>query len=102
MTCHPQERSDQHHIAWALTPLARAALARARPARAALLLGAAAARRAASNAHYWPTERGLFERFVAATRAHLTEAEFAAAWAEGEAMQVEQAIAEALEEATAG
>jgi hypothetical protein len=93
------ERSDRHHIAWALTVLARITLAQGRPARAARLLGAAPSLWAASHAHWWPNQRADFERVVSTTRAQLGEAEFAAAWAEGQAMAVEQIIAEALEEA---
>jgi hypothetical protein len=41
-------------------------------------------------------ERSEWERHVAAARAHLDVAAFAAAWAEGAAMTLDQAIAEAL------
>src|SRR5205807_1823985 len=72
-----RERSDRHNIAWALTPLARVALARGRPARAARLLGAAPALWAASHCHWWPNQRADFERIVSAVRAQLGEEEFA-------------------------
>jgi predicted ATPase/DNA-binding SARP family transcriptional activator len=85
-----------------LIGMARLALARGRPARAARLLGAAEALRAASSAPRWPNERADFDRPVSAARAQLAEAEFAAAWAEGQGMPVEAVIAEALEEAPAG
>jgi hypothetical protein len=97
-----RERSDREKIAWALTPLARVTLARGRPARAARLLGAAPSLWAASHAHWWPNQRADFERIVSAVRAQLEEAELAAAWAEGQALPVEQVIAEALQEAPAG
>jgi hypothetical protein len=41
------------------------------------------------------------DRNVAAVRAQLDEATFAAAWAAGRAMTMEQAVAEALEEGLA-
>ena len=43
-----------------------------------------------------PADRADHDRDVAAVRAALGEAAFAAAWAEGRAMTMEQAIAEAL------
>ena len=45
----------------------------------------------------WPTTHADYERSVAAVRAQLDEATFAAAWAAGHALTLEQAIAEALE-----
>ncbi len=97
-----RERSDRHHIAWNLTPLARVALARGRPARAARLLGAAPALWAATHAHWWPNQRADFERVISTARAQLGEEEFATAWAAGQAMPIEAVIAEALQEAPAG
>ena len=44
-----------------------------------------------------PDERACYERSVAAARAQLDEAAFAAAWAEGRAMTLEQAILFALD-----
>jgi len=45
----------------------------------------------------WPEVRADFDRYVAAARAQLDEATFNAAWAEGRAMSLDQAIALALE-----
>ena len=45
-----------------------------------------------------PVRRSRYERTVAAVRASLARQAFAAAWAEGRAMTLEQAIAYALEE----
>ncbi len=45
----------------------------------------------------WPEVRADFDRYVAAARAQLDEATFKAAWAEGRAMSLDQAIALALE-----
>jgi hypothetical protein len=43
-----------------------------------------------------PAERGAYEAAVAAARAALGADAFAAAWAEGRALPLEQAVAEAL------
>ena len=48
----------------------------------------------------WPETRADFDRYVAAARAQLDEATFAAAWAAGQALTLDQAIAEALGELT--
>jgi hypothetical protein len=72
--------------------------------RAARLFGAAAALRAAlgdAAARGWtfqlaPPNREAYERQVAAARAALGEEAFATAWAEGEALAPEQAVAAAL------
>jgi hypothetical protein len=66
------------------------------PKRAARLLGAAEAVRTAINEPMPPGDRAEYERFVAAARAALDEKTFAAAWAEGRAMPLEQAIELAL------
>ncbi len=49
---------------------------------------------------YWPMERAENERTLALIHAHLDNATFAAAWAEGSAMSVAQAVAYALAEST--
>jgi hypothetical protein len=100
--CHPGEVRHPHIVAWALTGMARVALARGRRARAARLLGAVPALVAATQFPWWPTDHACFYRAVSAVRAQLEEADFAAAWAEGEAMPVDQVIATALEEIEAG
>jgi hypothetical protein len=43
------------------------------------------------------SDRAAFDRRVAAARARLDEAAFAAGWAAGQAMTLDQLIAEALE-----
>jgi predicted ATPase/DNA-binding SARP family transcriptional activator len=93
--------NDTHrlHTTWSLTGLARAALARGRPARAARLLGATEALWAASITALL---RPGFERTATGARAQLGAAEYEVAWAAGQAMTREQVIAEALEEAPAG
>ena len=57
----------------------------------------AAALREALGTPVQPVERRTFEPAVAAARASLGEEAFAAAWVEGRAMSLEQAIAYALE-----
>ncbi len=59
--------------------------------RAASLFGAAGAIREAIGAPLPPVDSGAQERDLAAVRAHLTEEAFARAWAEGQAMSLEQA-----------
>jgi tetratricopeptide (TPR) repeat protein len=98
MARSPEPRHP-HIIAWAVIGMARVALARARPARAARLLGAVPALLAASHIPWWPSDHATFDRAVSAVHAQLAEVEFAAAWAEGQTMPLEAAIAEALEEA---
>ena len=65
--------------------------------RAARLFGAADALRETLNARLAPGNRPGYDRDVAAVRAQLDEATFAAAWAEGRATSLEQAIADALD-----
>jgi tetratricopeptide (TPR) repeat protein len=64
--------------------------------QAARLLGAAAALRASGGFPRSLLEREDVERATASVRAALGDAAFAAAWAEGQAMTLEQAIVEAL------
>jgi tetratricopeptide (TPR) repeat protein len=66
------------------------------PVQAARLLGAAAALRDTTPGGYWPAGHAASAHIVAAVRAQLNEATFAAAWADGQALTLEQAIAEAL------
>ncbi|MCL6650322.1 MAG: tetratricopeptide repeat protein, partial [Chloroflexi bacterium] len=66
------------------------------PERAARLLAAAAAARGALGALRLPMEQAEHERDVARTRAALGEAAFAEAWARGEALTLEEAIAETI------
>lgn len=64
------------------------------PARAACLLGAGMRLRPES----WPPDTAIAERLIAETRARLAPEVFDAAWAEGQAMSLEEAIAFALED----
>jgi predicted ATPase len=88
-------------IAGSLDAWGALAMARGQPEWAARLLGAAAAVREAAgtgpppNWHYtWHLDRD-----IAAARAALDEKAYAAAWAEGRAMTVQQAVAAALDSA---
>jgi tetratricopeptide (TPR) repeat protein len=100
-------RSEPHAIASCLAGLAEVAEAAGQLDRAAQLQGATQVLLAASGRHLEDTEGDLmgrvpitsqaeFERHVATVRAALGEEAFAAAWAKGQAMPLEQAIAEAL------
>jgi hypothetical protein len=62
------------------------------------LLGAATTVRETLGAPLPASERAEYEQAVAPTRAALGEAAWAAAFAEGQALTLEQAIAEALSE----
>jgi predicted ATPase len=93
-----QELGEKRGIAFALEAVAGLASAQGQPERAAQLLGAAARLRAAIGAPLPPPERADYERTVAAARAHLEPAAFRAAWAEGEALPLEQAVASALDD----
>jgi hypothetical protein len=64
--------------------------------RAARLFGAAEALRAFIGAPLTSADRGDYDRNVATTRVGLDEPAFAAAWAEGRAMTLEQAVGYAL------
>jgi hypothetical protein len=67
------------------------------PVRAARLFGAAEGLRARIGAIGQPIERAVYADSVASVRTQLNQKTFAAAWAEGRAMTLEQAIAYALE-----
>jgi tetratricopeptide (TPR) repeat protein len=67
--------------------------------RAARLLSAAAAIRDLLKLPLPPGDRAAYERDVAAARGQVDETAWAMAWAEGQAMTLEQAITEALAEA---
>lgn len=90
---------DVSYIAPTLAGLAAVAEQHPKGARrAARLLGAVEALYDAAGFPVPPRFRSTFDRDVAATRARLDGAAFAAAWAEGRAMTLEHAIAYALDE----
>ena len=83
-------------IGRSLERLAGLAARQQRLARAVRLLSAAATLREAVGAPLPPGERADYDRDLASAHAQLDEATFAAAWAEGQAMTLEQAVAYAL------
>jgi predicted ATPase len=91
------ERGYQRWIANYLEGLAAVAVAQEQFERAARLLGTAEGLREATGAALPPAERAGHDRSVAAVRTALGEDAFAAAWAEGRAMPLEQAVQYALE-----
>ena len=93
-----RERGDKKGVAECLAGLAGVVGAQDEARRAAVLFGAAAAAREALGVTLWPANRIDHDRNLATVRAQLDEAVFNAAWAEGRAMTLEQAIACALEE----
>lgn len=85
-------RDDQNGLLVALEGVAAAALAQGRKEHAARLLGAIEAQREALKLHgpdWWRRPR---ERIADAVRAASLEQAFAAAWAEGRALSLEEAI----------
>jgi non-specific serine/threonine protein kinase len=93
-----RELGDKKSIAESLPGLAVVAQAGGRPQLATKLLGAVEALLEHIDARLDPIERADFDRTLAAARAQLDEAAFAKAWAEGQAMTLEQAIEFALKE----
>jgi hypothetical protein len=97
-----QQFGRQFLVVESLERIAGVAVGQDQPIRAARFLGAADAFHTATGM-YWPqAARTAYAHTVAAVRAQLDEATFAAAWAEGQAMTLEQAVAEALGEADRG
>ena len=94
------ELGDKWGIAESLEALATLAVAEGRPERAARLRGTAEALREAIHTPLPPNEREQYDRDLAAVREALGEAAFAAAWAEGRRMSMEQVIEYALGKAT--
>jgi predicted ATPase/class 3 adenylate cyclase len=88
-------------IAWALPVLAAVALMAGQPERAARLWGAEEALCEAIHKQAWGDWADP-ERHITNARAQLGESAFAAAWAAGRALPLEQAIAEALGDNGAG
>jgi predicted ATPase/DNA-binding CsgD family transcriptional regulator len=87
---------DKRTIAEAVDGLAIAALAAGQPTRATRLLAAAHRLCEATGITRIPYDRTAHERGMAEARAALGPAVFAAAWAAGTALSLDQAVAEAL------
>jgi predicted ATPase/class 3 adenylate cyclase len=94
-----RDLADKAGIAGCLEGLAPVALARSEPERAARLFGAASMLREAIAAPLAPAERAIAVADLEDVRAVLGEEAFGSAWAEGQAMTLEQAVAYALEDA---
>ncbi len=80
-----------------LEGLAGVAGALRRPDRAARLFGAAQAFRTSLGTPLAPVARPVYERNLARARAQLDEPIWAAAWAEGQALSLDQVVAYALD-----
>jgi len=93
-----REWSNKQYVIEALAALAEVMTAEGHPERSARLLGAMEALCEASGTLMTPGEQYEHDRGVAAARTQLDEVTFAEAWAQGRAMTLEQAIAEALRE----
>jgi two-component system cell cycle sensor histidine kinase/response regulator CckA len=85
--------------AWCLAGLGSAAALNEEPERAARLWGATQQLRAVLGCRPAPAARATYQRLLALARAQLGEDAFAAAWAAGAALSLEQATAEALGDA---
>ena len=83
-------------LPYTLEGLGDIAIARDRPEQGARLFGAAEAQRAEAGAAVRITTHPEYRSAVAAARARLGEPAFAAAWAQGRALPLAAAVAEAL------
>lgn len=92
-----QELNEDEGIAYCLEGLAGVAALRGLAKRAARLFGAAETLREASGYLLPPVERERYERYVAIARAHIEPSEFAAAWARGRALTLEEAVQYSLD-----
>jgi len=93
---HTSETDYQEGIAPVLEGLAAVAAQQGERERAARLWGAAEALRTSIDAPLPPVERGGYEQAVAAARSQGSVEAFGAAWAEGQALPLEQMLAELL------
>jgi predicted ATPase len=91
-----QEFGHRGGVARNLECLAFVASAQRQPLRAARLMGAAEALRETSQVFMMPEEQPETKQEIGVLRAQLTALEFDAAWAEGRAMDMDQAIQYAL------
>ena len=93
---------DDYNVVFCVTGLAGVAAREGRAERAARLFGVADALSEKTGAGIsWSVLRNLNERDLAVTREMLDSEAFEAAWAEGRAMTLEEAVAYALSEAGA-
>jgi predicted ATPase len=92
-----REIGDKGGSAWCLERLAEVAQAQGEPEKAVRLLSAAAALRISIGSVIDPVDQAEYQNTRAALRTELGEPRFAAAWKDGRALTLEQAIAYALE-----
>jgi predicted ATPase/DNA-binding CsgD family transcriptional regulator len=92
-----QETGEKEGIATALEGLAAVTAMQGQPVRAARLYGFAASLRTLLGAPLPPIDRTAYEQTVAALRAQLDEPTFLTAWTPGQAMTLEEALAEAAQ-----
>jgi predicted ATPase/DNA-binding SARP family transcriptional activator len=92
-----RELGEKRGIAECLGGLARVAARLRQPERAARLFGAVAALREVIGAPLPPCDHSDHQRSLSAVRTALGEPAFAAAWARGRGMRLDQAITAALE-----
>lgn len=97
-SCH--ELGDKEMVAACLAGLGGLASTQHEPEKAARLLAAAEAQLEAVGTFLDPADRMEYERNAAAARAQMDGAAWEAAWAEGRAMSMEEAISYALADAT--
>jgi transposase len=90
-----QQQGNKHLIAESLEICAELLVGSGRPAQAARLLGTASALRKSIGAPLPPGLRAGYDRAIATIRNQLDDVAFMAAWNEGHALSLEQAIAEA-------
>ena len=91
-------QGDKRDVAESIELLALCAAAQGKPERTARLLGTASFLREAIGAPLPPAARADHERGITEARAALNEKAFTAAWSEGQAMTLKQAVAYALNE----
>ncbi|MGE5263485.1 MAG: tetratricopeptide repeat protein, partial [Acidobacteriota bacterium] len=96
-----QERQDFLGTASCLAGLASAAVANGNPARAVQLFGATQALLDKLGGVLAPSDFREFERHLASARARLDNSMYAAAWAAGQTLTLEDALALAMVESTA-
>jgi len=92
------ETGDKGGMAWCLEKLAEANSLQSRLQTAVTIFGAASALRATVGSVMDATDRPEYEHMIAGLRTALGKQAFAAAWTEGQAMTLEQAIHYALAE----
>jgi predicted ATPase/class 3 adenylate cyclase len=95
-----RELGNKECFAYGLEGLGGVAAARGQAHCAARLFGAAEAVREVIDTPLSPVDHRHHERRIAVARAHLNEAAWTAAWAEGREMPLEQAVTYALDDET--